>query len=222
VYPAKNRLRNNVSEPLNRACAGCVLAKRKVRPRLIIVAGRSRRPQATLRRLLSRYERHQQGYSRREGLRALRRRLEEGPLERVRHGDIFISIKPGSYRSFWAELNALVVDLYIGNRECPTRRAASASAQVLKIRAASCAGTGPNSLNNLKTGDCFPAQGRIAIEAGFGEGLETGETGRRAVQRAVSKAARLGWLKREFRRGKEPNEPARANAAAIDPGRFIQ
>jgi hypothetical protein len=34
VYPAKNRLRNNVSEPLIRACAGCVLAKRKVRPHL--------------------------------------------------------------------------------------------------------------------------------------------------------------------------------------------
>src|SRR5215472_11449630 len=32
------RLRNNVSEPLNRACAGCVLAKRKVPPHLIIVA----------------------------------------------------------------------------------------------------------------------------------------------------------------------------------------
>src|SRR5262249_54894921 len=38
VQSAKDRLRNNVSEPLNRACAGCVLAKRKVRPHLIIVA----------------------------------------------------------------------------------------------------------------------------------------------------------------------------------------
>src|SRR5215470_1192948 len=33
----KDRLRDNVSEPLNRACAGCVLAKRKVSPHLIIV-----------------------------------------------------------------------------------------------------------------------------------------------------------------------------------------
>jgi hypothetical protein len=39
VQPAKDRLRNNVSEPLDRACAGCILAKRKVSPHLIIVAG---------------------------------------------------------------------------------------------------------------------------------------------------------------------------------------
>ena len=39
VQPAKDRLRNNVSEPLDRTCAGCILAKRKVRPHLIIVAG---------------------------------------------------------------------------------------------------------------------------------------------------------------------------------------
>jgi hypothetical protein len=39
VQPTKDRLRDNVSEPLDRACAGCVLAKRKVRPHLIIVAG---------------------------------------------------------------------------------------------------------------------------------------------------------------------------------------
>ena len=30
--PTKDRLRDNVPEPLNRTCAGCVLAKRKVRP----------------------------------------------------------------------------------------------------------------------------------------------------------------------------------------------
>src|SRR5262249_35399720 len=30
---------DNVSESLDRACAGCVLAERKVRPHLIIVAG---------------------------------------------------------------------------------------------------------------------------------------------------------------------------------------
>src|SRR6266404_9077892 len=39
VQPTKDRLRDNVSEPLNRACVGCVLAKRKVSPHLIIVAG---------------------------------------------------------------------------------------------------------------------------------------------------------------------------------------
>src|SRR5262249_24641748 len=39
VQSAKDRLRDNVSESLDRACAGCVLAKRKVRPHLIIVAG---------------------------------------------------------------------------------------------------------------------------------------------------------------------------------------
>src|SRR5262245_24388458 len=39
VSPTKDRLRDNVSEPLDRACAGCVFAKRKVRPHLIIVAG---------------------------------------------------------------------------------------------------------------------------------------------------------------------------------------
>ena len=39
VQPAKDRLRNNVSEALDRACAGCVLAKRRVRPHLVIVAG---------------------------------------------------------------------------------------------------------------------------------------------------------------------------------------
>ena len=39
VQPAKDWMRNNVSEPLDRARAGCVLAKRKVRSHLIIVAG---------------------------------------------------------------------------------------------------------------------------------------------------------------------------------------
>ena len=32
-------MRDNVPEPFDRACAGCVLAKRKVGPHLIIVAG---------------------------------------------------------------------------------------------------------------------------------------------------------------------------------------
>jgi hypothetical protein len=58
---------------------------------------------------------------------------------------------------------------------------------------------------NLKTGDCFPAHGRVAIEAGFAEG-ETGETGRKAVQRAVQKAAELGWMRRTFRRGGKPGK----------------
>jgi len=38
VQSAKDRLRNNVSERLDRTCPGCVLAKR-VRPHLIIIAG---------------------------------------------------------------------------------------------------------------------------------------------------------------------------------------
>jgi hypothetical protein len=50
---------------------------------------------------------------------------------------------------------------------------------------------------NLTTGDCFPAQGRVAIEAGLGEG----ETATRMVRRAVNKAVELGWIKRTFRRG---------------------
>ena len=32
-------MRDNVPEPFNRACAGCVLPKRKVGPHLIIIAG---------------------------------------------------------------------------------------------------------------------------------------------------------------------------------------
>ena len=39
VQPTKDRLRDNVSEPLDRARAGRVLPKRKVRPYLIIIAG---------------------------------------------------------------------------------------------------------------------------------------------------------------------------------------
>jgi hypothetical protein len=45
-------------------------------------------------------------------------------------GDIFMSNVPGS----WPELNALVVNLYIGNKECPTRRADSTSAQSYEAR----------------------------------------------------------------------------------------
>jgi hypothetical protein len=49
-------------------------------------------------------------------------------------GDIFISAKPGAYSPAGQELNALVVNLYIGNSECPTRIAVSASAQSWEAR----------------------------------------------------------------------------------------
>jgi len=50
---------------------------------------------------------------------------------------------------------------------------------------------------NLTTGECFPSHGRVAVEAGLG----ATETGKKAVQRAVSNATRLGWIKRTLRRG---------------------
>ena len=49
-------------------------------------------------------------------------------------GDIFVSYVPGKYRPEGQELNALVVDLYSGNKECPTRSAPSASAQMYEAR----------------------------------------------------------------------------------------
>jgi hypothetical protein len=49
-------------------------------------------------------------------------------------GDIFISAKPGTYREIGQELNALVVNLFRGNRECPTREATSNSAQSYEAR----------------------------------------------------------------------------------------
>jgi hypothetical protein len=49
-------------------------------------------------------------------------------------GDIFVSYVPGIYRPEGQELNALVLDLYVGNKECPTRRAASSSAQSYEAR----------------------------------------------------------------------------------------
>jgi hypothetical protein len=55
---------------------------------------------------------------------------------------------------------------------------------------------------NLKTGDCFPALGRLAIEVGLGEG----ETGTRAVRRTLSRAAELGWIERTSRRGGSPDK----------------
>jgi hypothetical protein len=58
---------------------------------------------------------------------------------------------------------------------------------------------------NLDTGDCFPSQGRVAIEVGYGK-AETGETGRKAVLRTVIKAVKLGWLKSISRRGGKKNQ----------------
>ena len=49
-------------------------------------------------------------------------------------GDIFVSYVPGKYRPEGQELNALVVDLYVGNKECPTRTAGSSSAQSYEAR----------------------------------------------------------------------------------------
>jgi|SRR5580704_1679319 hypothetical protein len=39
MKPAKNRMRNNVSEPLDRACAGRILPKRNMRSHLVIIDG---------------------------------------------------------------------------------------------------------------------------------------------------------------------------------------
>lgn len=49
-------------------------------------------------------------------------------------GDVFVSYVPGKYRPEGQKLNALVVNLFIGNKECPTRQAASASAQSWEAR----------------------------------------------------------------------------------------
>jgi hypothetical protein len=49
-------------------------------------------------------------------------------------GDIFVSYVPGKYRPEGQQLNALVVDLYVGNKECPTRNAGSSSAQSYEAR----------------------------------------------------------------------------------------
>jgi hypothetical protein len=49
-------------------------------------------------------------------------------------GDIFVSYVPGKFGPGGQELNALVVDLFIGNKECPTRRAGSMSAQSYEAR----------------------------------------------------------------------------------------
>ena len=39
MEPAKDRMRNNVSEPLDRACAGRVLPERNMRSHLVIIDG---------------------------------------------------------------------------------------------------------------------------------------------------------------------------------------
>jgi hypothetical protein len=39
MQPAKNRMRNNVSEPLDRAFAGRVLPEQNMRSHLIIISG---------------------------------------------------------------------------------------------------------------------------------------------------------------------------------------
>ena len=49
-------------------------------------------------------------------------------------GDIFVSTKPGAYKAMGQELNALVVNLFIGNKECPTRVVASSSEQAWEAR----------------------------------------------------------------------------------------
>lgn len=49
-------------------------------------------------------------------------------------GDIFVSNVPGRYRPEGQQLNALVVNLFIGNEECPTRRAGSMSEQSWEAR----------------------------------------------------------------------------------------
>ena len=48
--------------------------------------------------------------------------------------DIFVSNVPGKYRPEGQELNALVVNLFIGNQECPTRRALDMSSQSWEAR----------------------------------------------------------------------------------------
>jgi hypothetical protein len=49
-------------------------------------------------------------------------------------GDIFVSNVPGNYSPEGQELNALVVNLFIGNKECPTRRAPDNSSQSWEAR----------------------------------------------------------------------------------------
>ena len=49
-------------------------------------------------------------------------------------GDIFVSNVPGKYRPKGQELNALVVNLFFGNKECPTRHAPDNSSQQWEAR----------------------------------------------------------------------------------------
>jgi Helix-turn-helix domain len=57
---------------------------------------------------------------------------------------------------------------------------------------------------NLKTGACFPAVGRLAIESGLGE------SGWRTVQRTTRKAWQLGWINLTHRHG-GPVEKSQTN-----------
>jgi hypothetical protein len=46
MEPAKDRMRNNVSEPLDRACAGRILPERNMRSHLVIIDGIFRKDSA--------------------------------------------------------------------------------------------------------------------------------------------------------------------------------
>jgi hypothetical protein len=46
MYPAKDRMRNNVSEPLDWACAGRILPERNMRSHLVIIGGIFRKDSA--------------------------------------------------------------------------------------------------------------------------------------------------------------------------------
>src|SRR5262245_61320224 len=70
---------------------------------------------------------------------------------------------------------------------------------------------------NLKDGRCDPAHGRVAVEAGLG----SGETGAKAVQRAVTRAERLGWMERTCRRG-GPREKNQTNLYELTLPKSIQ
>jgi hypothetical protein len=45
MWPAKNQMRNNVSEPLDRACAGRILPERNMRSHLVIIVPMIARPE---------------------------------------------------------------------------------------------------------------------------------------------------------------------------------
>jgi hypothetical protein len=51
MEPAKDRMRNNVSEPLDWACAGRVLPERNMRSHLVIIVGIFRKDSAKVLRV---------------------------------------------------------------------------------------------------------------------------------------------------------------------------